>query len=158
MLKNHEHNGFDNIKVDRMFDILISICEQIRQKLIICGAKKALQHLFQSVLLVPEFDLAMVQFFRELLYHFLLSNKSKQLSGLQLEQAVIGDADSLEAYCEKIVRKMGEEARSLLLPILPLILRIKIYTVVLDTKVPVRLLNINYNRETMCISNHVKHK
>ena len=71
---------------------------------------------------------------RELLYHFLLDNKAKQLSGLQLEQAIIGDAETIEDYCEKIVRKMGEEARSLLLPILPLILRTKIYTVVLDTK------------------------
>ena len=71
---------------------------------------------------------------RELLYHFLLDNKSKQLSGLKLEQAVIGDADTMEDYCDKIVRKMGEEAQSLLLPILPLILKTRIYTVVLDTK------------------------
>lgn len=71
--------------------------------------------------------------FRELLYHFLVANKGLKLSGLSLEQAVIGDSDSLKGYCENIVRKMGEEARSILISILPLILRIKICTVVLDT-------------------------
>jgi len=75
----------------------------------------------------------MIQFFRELLYHFLLSNKNKKLFGLELKEIVIGDAESVEDFCEKIVRKMNEEARSLLIPILPLILRIKIYTIFLDT-------------------------
>jgi hypothetical protein len=75
----------------------------------------------------------MIKFFRELLYNFLLVNKSLKMSGLSLEQAIIGDSDSLVNYCENIVRKMGEEARSILIPLLPSILRIKMYTVVLDT-------------------------
>ena len=75
----------------------------------------------------------MIKFFRELLYNFLLSNKSKKLYGLELDAIVIADEESMEAFCEKIVRKMNEEARGLLIPILPLILRIKIYTIVLDT-------------------------
>jgi len=137
MFKKHKENGLKNINADQMFEILITICEQIYQRLVLRGAKGALQFLFQSVLLVPEFDLAIIQFFRELLYHFLLTNKDKQLSGLPLEQAVIGDADSMESYCDKIVRQMGQEARSILIPILPLLLRIKIYTVVLDTKASV---------------------
>ena len=75
----------------------------------------------------------MIKFFRELLYHFLLSNRSKKLYDLELEQAVLGDANSLEEYCDTVVREMNEEAESLLISILPLILRIKIHTVFLDT-------------------------
>lgn len=81
----------------------------------------------------------MILFFRKLLYHFLLDNKDKKLSGLELEQAIIGDANSLEEYCEVVVQTMGEDARSLLIPILPLILRIKICTVLLDRSVNVLL-------------------
>ena len=75
----------------------------------------------------------MIHFFRELLYYFLMDNKHKEIFGLQLEQAIIGDADSFEDYCTKIVREMDIEAQSLLLPILPSILRIKIRTIILDT-------------------------
>lgn len=75
----------------------------------------------------------MIRFFRELLYNFLIVNKSLTIHGLSLEQAIIGDTDSIESYCENIVRKMGEEARSVLITILPSILRVKICTVVLDT-------------------------
>ena len=75
----------------------------------------------------------MVQFIRELLYYFMLDHKDLTITGLKLDQIIIGDASSLEDYCENIVRKMGEEARSLLISILPSILRINIYTVVLDT-------------------------
>jgi len=75
----------------------------------------------------------MIKFFRELLYNFLIANKKLKISELSLEQAIIGDSDSLVKYCEDIVRKMGEEARSILISILPSILRIKIQTVVLDT-------------------------
>ena len=76
----------------------------------------------------------MIEFLRELLYYFILENKMKKINDLELNQAVIGDAENIEVYCETIVRTMGEEARSLLTLILPIILRIKISIVVLDAK------------------------
>ena len=76
----------------------------------------------------------MIEFLRELLYYFILENKMKKINDLELNQAVIGDAENIEVYCETIVRTMGEEARSLLTLILPIILRINISIVVLDAK------------------------
>jgi len=56
MLKNHRNNGLKDIDADEMFKILIQISNQLYDQLIVRGKRKALQHLFQSVLLVPEFD------------------------------------------------------------------------------------------------------
>ena len=56
MLKNHRNNGLKDIDADEMFEILIQISNQLHDQLIVGGKTKALQHLFQSVLLVPEFD------------------------------------------------------------------------------------------------------
>jgi len=76
----------------------------------------------------------MIKFFRELLYNFLLANRSLKINGLSLEQSIIGETESFENYCKNIVRTMNEEARDILITILPSILQIKICTVVLDTK------------------------
>jgi hypothetical protein len=82
----------------------------------------------------------MIKLLRELLYNFLLANKSLKINELSLEQAIqaiqaiTGVSESFETYCTNIVRTMGEEARDILTTILPSILRIKICTVVLDTK------------------------
>jgi hypothetical protein len=56
MLKQHATNGLKDIKDDDMFDILITISTQLYNQLIVNGRRRALQHLFQSVLLVTEFD------------------------------------------------------------------------------------------------------
>ena len=56
-MRNHKKNKFSNIKIDRMFDIIVIICEQITNKLIIEGPYAAYQHLLQSVLLIPDFDM-----------------------------------------------------------------------------------------------------
>ena len=81
----------------------------------------------------------MIQFLRELIYLSLINNKSKEIEGIKVEETIVGDASSFEEYCEVIVRTMGEAAQSLLLPIVPMILRINIETIVLDknAKTPV---------------------
>ena len=56
MLKQHETNGLNNIEDNNMFNILINISTQLYHELLVNGKRRALQHLFQSVLLVPEFD------------------------------------------------------------------------------------------------------
>jgi hypothetical protein len=56
MLKNHRNNGLKEIDADEMFGILIEISKQLYDQLIVGGKRKALQYLFQSVLLVPKFD------------------------------------------------------------------------------------------------------
>lgn len=56
MLRNHDSNALNRIKEEGMFEVLVAVCEQLREKLLVGGVKSALQHLFQSALLVPEFD------------------------------------------------------------------------------------------------------
>ena len=56
MIQNHNINNLKKIKNENLFKIVIAITEQIYQKLILNGTKAALQHLFQSILLIPEFD------------------------------------------------------------------------------------------------------
>ena len=57
MLKNRKYNQLKKIDKEKMFQIIIDVCEQLNAKLIMEGEKKAFQHLFQSVILIPEFDL-----------------------------------------------------------------------------------------------------
>ncbi len=123
-------------KFPKMFEIMISVLEQIYFKLVSwprpTGVRKALQHLFQSVLLVPEFDLSVVMFLRELLSDMLIAHKDLKFNGLSLQEAIIYDAQSLEEYRTEIVQKMGTEARGVMISLLPLVLRIQVQTVILD--------------------------
>ena len=61
-----------------------------------------------------------------------MNNKAKEIGGIKVGGTIVGDASSFEEYCEVVVRTMGEAAQSLLLPIVPMILRINIETIVLD--------------------------
>lgn len=56
MLQHHKTNELSQIHADDMFTTLTTISAQLHSKLVLEGKRKALQHLFQSVLLVPEFD------------------------------------------------------------------------------------------------------
>ena len=56
------------------------------------------------------------------------------MNGLPFECIILADADSLEQYIEDIIMKMGEDARGPLLNIMPIVLRINIYIVNLETK------------------------
>ena len=68
MLRHHDSNTLKNIKEDEMFMVLIIVCEQIYEKLLLKGIRSAHQHLFQSALLVPEFDRVSL--------HYILGNDS----------------------------------------------------------------------------------
>ena len=67
-------------------------------------------------------------------YNFLRFQKDFEINGTPIHYAILEDADSLEDYAEKIVMVMGTEAYSLVLYIVPLILRMSVHTVLLDMK------------------------
>ena len=56
IIKNHKTNKMNKIKEEDMFNIIITVAEQLYQKLVVDGIIAAFRHLFQSVLLIPEFD------------------------------------------------------------------------------------------------------
>lgn len=65
---------------------------------------------------------------------FMQKYKKACINGLEIEFATSGEASSIDEYVEKFVVKMGVEARSALLNIIPIMLRIKVTTVVVDSK------------------------
>ena len=60
MIIHHKENQFSKIQMDCMADIIVSICEDIYKDLLLDGKRKAYQKLFQSVLLIPSFDMVLL--------------------------------------------------------------------------------------------------
>ncbi|MDR3547057.1 MAG: hypothetical protein P4M11_02060 [Candidatus Pacebacteria bacterium] len=69
---------------------------------------------------------------RRLIYNFMRANRDFRVNGLPISAAA--DTGSLDTYMEEVVLKQGEDARDLVFPIMPLLLRINIGIVLLDTK------------------------
>ena len=91
-----------------------------------------------------EFDLAMVYFIRNSTKTFLLKYRDHSLNELPIELASIVEenpkAKSLDDYIENILMKDNEDAQGFLLNIVPLVLRINIYIVNIDTSTNARVI------------------
>ena len=91
-----------------------------------------------------EFDLAMVYFIRNSTRRFLLKYRDHSLYELPIELHSIVEenpkAKSLDDYIENILVKDYEDAQGFLLIIVPLVLRINVYIVNIDTSAAARVL------------------
>ena len=91
-----------------------------------------------------EFDLAMVYFIRNSTRRFLLKYRDHSLNELPIESASIVEdnpkAKSFDDYIENILMKDYEDAQGFLLNIVPLVLRINVYIVNIDTSAAARVL------------------
>jgi hypothetical protein len=75
----------------------------------------------------------MVFFLRKLTANFMKSVRNKSIAGLPLEVATMVDAESYEEYIEEVVMKFGRDAQGLLVLIIPIIMKIKIHIVNIDS-------------------------
>lgn len=82
-----------------------------------------------------EFDKCMVYFIRKLTANFLSNEliKNKKINGLEIHIATIVDADSYEAYIEDVVLRFGRDAQGLLLLVVPVIMKMSVHIVNIDT-------------------------
>ena len=94
----------------------------------------ALQEFFKSVLITPNFDYAMVRFLRRTVANFLLLNSDLHVNGLSLRDSVQSEYfPSFQKWIEEVVLKDKEDARSGILAVIPLVLRISLVYVFLDS-------------------------
>jgi hypothetical protein len=120
----------------RIKQILLGHLEQLVTEKEVSGKKTALQLLNQMVLQNDEFDLAIIRLLRRITYNFLILNEDFELHETPLLVAIMAEADNMtmEQYRNNIVLKNGEDARNLVFSIVPLVLRIRITTVLFDLK------------------------
>ena len=105
------------------------------------------QQLFNKVqrmfLIDRDFDLGMVYFIRNSTRKFLEKNRGASINGLPIELASVVEenpkAKSLDDYITNILMKDYEDAQGFLLIIVPIILRINIYIVNIDTSANARV-------------------
>lgn len=71
---------------------------------------------------------------RSIAKNFLKAHAERSFNEIPIQFAILADADSLDEYIEKVVMMMDEDARGPLLYLMPVILRIGIFIVNIDTK------------------------
>jgi hypothetical protein len=83
-----------------------------------------------------------------LCFNFLKLNSDFEINGLSLENSVSSEFSTLEDYTQSVVTKPNEEARLVVINVLPLVLRIALNCVLLDPKDSrkVKTHQTNYNR------------
>jgi len=90
-----------------------------------------------------EFNLSMVRFIKSITRNFMYLNRSAQLNGLELEISPLAEIEegelSLERYIEEILMPMDREAQGVLLTIIPIVLRINVHIVNIDTSAQARV-------------------
>ena len=81
------------------------------------------EHVFRTN---RDFDTAMVYFIRKTTANFmrLPGMESQKINGMELSGWTISDAESYEDYIDDIVLKFGEDARGVVLNLVPVIFRV----------------------------------
>lgn len=69
---------------------------------------------------------------RRMIHTFISLNKSIKLQDINIQEGIQPDAKSIEEYLENIVLKEREEARTIIIVITPLVLRISLEVILLD--------------------------
>ena len=107
------------------------------------GQEYIYNHIQKMFLLEEQFDKAMIWFFRSAISDFLMKHRDLSMNGLPLEFCPIVEEPergaTLELYIQNIVNKMNEDAQGFLLFIAPIVLRINIYIVNIDTSPAARV-------------------
>ena len=82
------------------------------------------------------FDRGMIIVVRQWVKNFIMLNKELSLNGLPLLEIVrsSGGYESLEEYCDKVVFNLGEDAQGLAINVIPMVFRINIQVVLVDSK------------------------
>ena len=90
-----------------------------------------------------EFDLGIVYFIRSSTRYFIENNMDASINGLPMESASEAEenpkAKNLKDYIKNILMMENEDAQGFLLNIVPIVLRINIYIVNIDTSAQARV-------------------
>ena len=114
-------------------------CRNLYRRATRCKLIHNFREIFQYVqrlfLTCDEFDKCIVYFIRKLTANFMCNEtiRKKTINGLEIEVATIVDSDSYDEYIEDIVMRFGRDAQGLLLLIVPVILKMSIHIVNIDT-------------------------
>jgi len=85
----------------------------------------------------------MIFFIRKLTANFLLNDQIRQneINGLPIKIATIVDADTYEDYLSDVVMQFGRDAQGLLLLVIPVIMKMNIHIVNIDTSAEAKMYN-----------------
>lgn len=96
-----------------------------------------------------KFDKAMIYFIRNLTRNFLKDNQNKSMNDLPLENAAVVEEDpdgrTIDDYINNILMKMERDAQGFLLFVVPIVLRINVHIVNIDTSDRVKVLLVIVN-------------
>ena len=98
------------------------------------GEKEALKLLFKMVYMSSEFDMAIIRLMRRFVYNFIQEHSDFLAPGdLSITTIIETTEDmSVDQFLTDVVLAAGEDARSVILFALPMILRIKITAILMD--------------------------
>jgi hypothetical protein len=65
--------------------------------------------------------------------HFLLKYKNKTLNEVPIEDLIMADSESVEAYIEDVLMKDGSDANAFILSLMPIVMRINIFVINIDS-------------------------
>ena len=99
------------------------------------NTRETLELFYKKASINDTFDQNCVKFIRYPIYKFLRNNPRFRINGLSLKVAITTDSDSIDSYAENVVRKMGENALTVVLCIAPIVFRCNISTYVADSSV-----------------------
>ena len=108
---------------------LTTLIDEIQNK----GVIATLKLLYTMFYTSNQFDLAVIKMLRYLVSNFVLINPDFTFNDLSIRTTIeIVEGMTLDTFCKNEILKLGVDARSIILLILPLVLRINIITVLLD--------------------------
>lgn len=79
------------------------------------------------------FDFGLIWFIKNSTKNFMKSNKECLINGVPIKLAAEMDANNIEDYINNILMKENEDARGVLLNLVPIVMRINIYILNIDT-------------------------
>jgi len=131
--------------VATFISFLSSLKTSLKSKLQTLTCSDIFKYVQRLFLTSHEFDRCIIFFIKKLTANFLLNEevRKKELYGLPLEIATIVDAKTYEEYISNVVMHFGRDAEGLLLFVVPVIMKINIHIVNIDTSPEARMYKEN---------------
>ena len=115
---------------------LLQICDilECRDKSQQAVTKSALSLFFAMVYGEDQFDTALIRIMRIMASNFIYYEDDLEMNGLPLSKAITFEFGTVDEYRENVVLKQGECAKMFVIYIMPLLLRIGIDILYLDSE------------------------
>jgi len=118
-----------------------SLKQNLKSKSLLLTLSNIFKYVQRLFLTSHEFDRCMIFFIRKLTANFLLNEqiRQKEINGIPIEIATIVDADTYEDYISDVVMQFGKDAQGLLLLVIPVIMKMNIHIIHIDTSAEAKM-------------------